>query len=197
VLRDTPGRSRGQQSLCASLIALSHAATLEDDRAREELGEAIARLGRSRNREPAHEQFYRRLSRTTIAATCVVLGDDVRADRVVAVRDFAVVREFKDVPRLVRDKRWSDFPPSLRGVARLYAAAVASRASQCAPAGLTRAELEVLNLLGRGWSASRIATATERSVNTVYSHTRSILGKLEATRAPEAVAIARSRGYIT
>jgi DNA-binding NarL/FixJ family response regulator len=54
-----------------------------------------------------------------------------------------------------------------------------------------------LRLLGNGWSAKKIAIATERSVNTVYNHTRSILSKLEASRAGEAVAIARDRGLLS
>jgi DNA-binding NarL/FixJ family response regulator len=62
---------------------------------------------------------------------------------------------------------------------------------------LTSAEVEVLHLLGRGWTAGRIAQETQRSVNTVYNHTRSILGKLDASRSAEAVAIARERGLLS
>jgi DNA-binding NarL/FixJ family response regulator len=88
-------------------------------------------------------------------------------------------------------------PLALRGIGRVFAATFALRHDLEPPAGLTNAELEVLRLLGRGWTAGRIARETARSVNTVYNHTRSILSKLEASRAAEAVAIARERGLLT
>ena len=85
----------------------------------------------------------------------------------------------------------------MRGIGRVFANAFALRRGLEPPAGLTSAEVEVLRLLGRGWTAGSIARETQRSVNTVYNHTRSILSKLEASRAAEAVAIARERGLLS
>ncbi len=192
VLRDTGGRSRAQAALCGALIALAHAARRHDDAARGEVLAAISRLGRFSAIEPAYEQRLRRLSRATVAVVCDLLGDHVRAARTLAVHEVDSDRGIRELARGT-----GDIEAGLRGMHRVYENARASRATNEPPAKLTNTELEVLNLLGRGWSAGRIAHETGRSVNTVYNHTRSILGKLEAARAPEAVAIARHRGYIS
>jgi DNA-binding NarL/FixJ family response regulator/tetratricopeptide (TPR) repeat protein len=192
VLRDTGGRSRAQSALCSSLIALAHAARRDDDAARAEVREAVSRLGRFSVAEPAYEQRLRRLTRATVAVACDLLGDHVRAARTLAALEVAANRGIRELARGA-----ADVEPGLRGMHRVYENARASRATNEPPAKLTDSELEVLNLLGQGWSAGRIAHETGRSVNTVYNHTRSILGKLEAARAAEAVAIARHRGYIT
>jgi len=96
----------------------------------------------------------------------------------------------------MRGARWETIGPSLRGVAKVLKAAQERRQLECVPAGLTPSEFEVLQLLAFGWSAGKIAVETKRSVNTVYNHTRAILNKLEASRASEAVAIARQRGML-
>lgn len=192
VLRDTGGRSRAQSALCGALIALARAARRDDDAARIEIRAAISRLGRFSATEPAYELRLRRLTRATVAVACDLLGDHVRAARTLAASEVATNQGILELAHGA-----ADVEPGLRGIRRIYENARKSRASSEPPAELTGSELEVLNLLGRGWSAGRIARETGRSVNTVYNHTRSILGKLEAARAPEAVAIARDRGYIT
>jgi DNA-binding CsgD family transcriptional regulator len=196
VLRDMPGRSRGEWSLCTALIALSEASEMDEESARHSTRAAIARLGRAALRDPAYERRYRRLARACIAAACVMLGDDVRADRTVGAREARMNDAVDQFPALIRASKWQEFPPSLQGIARVVQTATRNRLERAAPAGLTPAEFEVLRLLGSGWSAGRIARATHRSVNTVYNHTRAILTKLEAGRAAEAVAIARGRGLI-
>lgn len=192
VLRDTGGRSRAQSALCGALIALAQAARRDDDAARAEIRAAISRLGRFSVSEPAYEQRLRRLTRATVAVACDLLGDHVRAARTLGALEVAANRGICELAHGA-----ADVETGLRGMRRVYQNARALRASSEPPAELTGSELEVLNLLGRGWSAGRIARETGRSVNTVYNHTRSILGKLEAARAPEAVAIARDRGYIS
>ncbi len=84
----------------------------------------------------------------------------------------------------------------MRGFGYVVETALEQRRAATVPAGLTPAEFEVLRLLGNGWSAGKIASETRRSVNTVYNHTRSILAKLDAGRASEAVAVARRRGLL-
>lgn len=196
VLRDIPGRSRGEWSLCTALIALADASEMNEDAARLGIRAAISRLGRAASADPAYEQRYRRLARAAIAGACILIGDDVRADRTVAAREAVAGDSIDQVPTLIRAARWHDFPLPVQGLARVIEAAQETRLKQVAPAGLTPAEFEVLRLLGSGWSAGKIARSTHRSVNTVYSHTRSILTKLEARRAAEAVAIARGRGLL-
>jgi DNA-binding NarL/FixJ family response regulator len=197
VLRDTPGRARGQAALCVAMIALSDAALLEDSAARLHIREAIVLLGRPLMRDPAYEQRYRRLARAFAAAACILLGDDVRAQRIVAAAETRTGERVDDIPSLLREGRLEAVPASLQGIAEVIKAAQHRRRSELAPAGLTPSEFEVLRLLAFGWSAGKIANQTDRSVNTVYNHTRSILTKLDASRASEAVAIARERGMLS
>jgi DNA-binding CsgD family transcriptional regulator len=196
VSRDTPGRSSGEWSLCTALIAVAEAAAADEDDARRELRAAIMRLGRARASDPAYERRYRRLARGAVAVACILLGDDVRAARTVAAKESRDGEGEDRLPGLMRACALDQAPLALRGIARVFATAFAQRRGLEPPAGLTNAEVEVLRLLGRGWTAGKIAHETQRSVNTVYNHTRAILSKLEATRAAEAVAIARERGLL-
>lgn len=191
VLRDTSGRTRAQWALCAALLALALAARRDDDAARGEVRAAMTRLGRSVAADPAYEQRLRRLTRACAAVTCELLGDHVRAARILTARE---TNADETIRVLVRDGE--DTAPGLRGMQAIFKQARAMRAASDPPAELTASELEILHLLGRGWSAGRVARETGRSVNTVYNHSRSILSKLEAARVPEAVAIARDRGFI-
>jgi DNA-binding CsgD family transcriptional regulator len=197
VLRDLPERSRGEWALCTALVAVAEAARTDDDDARRSIRDAIARLGRPVASEPAYERRYRRWARAAVAVACVLIGDDVRAERTMATRESREGEGEDRLPELMRAGALDQAPRALRGIARVFAAAFALRRGLDPPAGLTNAEVEVLRLLGRGWSAGKIAVETQRSVNTVYNHTRSILAKLEASRAPEAVAIARERGLLS
>jgi DNA-binding CsgD family transcriptional regulator len=196
VLRDLPGRSRGEWALCTALVAAAEAARAESADARHSLRAAIARLGRAPVSAPAYERRYRRLARAAVAVTCILLGDDIRAARTVAARESRDGEGEDGLPARMRSGTLDQAPLALRGVGRVFATAYAQRRDLEPPAGLTTAEVEVLRLLGRGWAAGRIARETQRSVNTVYNHTRAILSKLEATRAAEAVAIARDRGLL-
>lgn len=197
VLRELPGRSRGERALCTGLIAVADAARAHDDDARSGLRAAVQCLGRPVATDPAFERRYRRLARVAVAVACVLLGDDVRAARTLAARESREGEGEDRLPDLMRSGRLDGAPPALRGIARVFATAAGLRRGLEPPAGLTKSEVEVLRLLDRGWSAGRIAAETRRSVNTVYNHTRSILGKLEASRASEAVAIARERGLLS
>src|ERR1700681_1652656 len=197
VSRETPGRSCGEWALCTALIAVAEAAAADGDEARRSLRAAIARLGRARASDPAYERRYRRLARAAVAVACVLLGDDVRAARTVAARESRNGEGEDRLPALMRSCALDQAPLALRGIARVFATAFALRRGLEPPAGLTNAEVEVLRLLGRGGTPGKIAHETQRSVNTVYNHTRAILGKLDASRAAEAVAIARERGLLS
>ncbi len=61
---------------------------------------------------------------------------------------------------------------------------------------LTERELEVLNLLGEGFTNPEIARQLAISRNTVKFHVSSIIGKLGAGSRTEAVTIAVRRGLI-
>ncbi len=196
VLAQIKGSSPGQTALCTALVALADAASAADDQARASVRAACVQLGRPLPAEPAYERRYRRLARATIAAACMLLHDDVRAARIVATKEARQGHGEHMLPTLMRERRLDEAPSPLRGIARVFARAQETRCEVESPAGLTKAEMDVLRLLGYGWSAGRIAQETHRSVNTIYNHSRAILAKLEASRASEAVAIARERGLL-
>ncbi|HTW83374.1 MAG TPA: LuxR C-terminal-related transcriptional regulator [Candidatus Sulfotelmatobacter sp.] len=185
-----------KSALCRALIALAAAARHEDVEARDSVRRAVHDLAHSRPSGPAYERWHRRMARAAIAAACLLLGDDVRAQRVLTVRESRHGEGEDALPALMRAGRLGEAPRSLHGLARVFARAAEEHRLQAVPADLTIAQFEVLQLLGRGWSAQRIAEETGRTRNTVYNHTRAILAKFEARRAAEAVAIARQRGII-
>ncbi len=196
VLVNTPALTRGQCALCMGLIALSDAAEADDDSARDSSRAAMQRLGRAVGSDPAYERRYRRLARVSVAVACILVGDNVRAARMLASREFQEGQGEDQLPTLMQTGHLHEASLSFRGFARVFAAAADRRCVAELPTGLTVAQFEVLRLLAKGWSAGRIARETDRSVNTVYSHTRAILEKMHASRAGEAVAIARARGML-
>lgn len=74
--------------------------------------------------------------------------------------------------------------------------AVREEAPQASPSDLSTRELDVLRLLARGSSTEAVAAELYVSVNTVRSHVRRILEKLEAHSKLEAVAIAVRDGIL-
>ena len=63
--------------------------------------------------------------------------------------------------------------------------------------GLTRREVEVLRLIMQGLSDKAIAHRLVRSIQTVKSHVRAILMKLNASSRVGAVSIALRRGLVS
>jgi DNA-binding NarL/FixJ family response regulator len=79
--------------------------------------------------------------------------------------------------------------------ARLLKVANARRVTQ-EEEGLTERELEVLRLVARGASNLQIAEELVISVNTVKSHLKNILGKLQLENRTQAAAYALERGLV-
>lgn len=196
ILRDVPARSRGEWSLCTALIALSEAAEGDDVAARRSFRDACGRLGRLRASDLAHERRHRRLARAVLCTVGMMIGDDVRARRILEASESRRGEGEHDLPELTRSGNTDAIDPRVRGIAAVMQRAWQERRRNAVPANLTEAELSVLTLLGEGWTAGRIASETGRSVNTIYNHTRAILGKLDASRASEAVARARTLGIL-
>jgi DNA-binding NarL/FixJ family response regulator len=65
-----------------------------------------------------------------------------------------------------------------------------------APLGLTPRELDVLRLVGQGYTNARIAETLFISRKTASAHVSNILGKLEVGRRAEAAAIAARLGLL-
>jgi DNA-binding CsgD family transcriptional regulator len=197
VLRDADDRSRGERALCTALIAVARAATFDDDPARTEIHEAIRSLGRARAADPAFEKRHRRLARVAVAVACLLLGDNVRAARILRTNEMASSHGEERLIEVATSGDAGSAQHWLRAFADLFGAAFAARRAGEPEVPLTTAEFEVLRLLAAGYGAQRIARESGRSVNTIYNHTRAILSKFDAQRTAEAVAIARRIGMLT
>jgi LuxR family maltose regulon positive regulatory protein len=85
----------------------------------------------------------------------------------------------------------------LGGYADLIAALPVGTAPSAAAFGtLTKAELQMLRLIGRGGTMKAIAAHVHRSPGTVETHIRAILRKLGCKTRSEAVALARDHGIL-
>jgi DNA-binding NarL/FixJ family response regulator len=76
-------------------------------------------------------------------------------------------------------------------------AAITADRGRLPDSGLSRREMEVLECLAQGKTTSQIAGELYISENTVKTHVRHILEKLEATNRAEAVSKAIQRGLIS
>ncbi len=65
------------------------------------------------------------------------------------------------------------------------------------PEPLSERELEVLRLVGEGYTNQEIASRLYVSLNTIKKHTSNIFGKLGATSRTQAVTLARQLGILT
>jgi LuxR family maltose regulon positive regulatory protein len=85
----------------------------------------------------------------------------------------------------------------LGGYADLLAMLPVGKARNAAAFGtLTKAEMQMLRLIARGGTMKTIAAGLNRSPDTVETHIRSILRKLDCKSRNEAVAFARDHGII-
>jgi DNA-binding NarL/FixJ family response regulator len=86
---------------------------------------------------------------------------------------------------------------ALRGRVNLQRqTAEARREAPTAPLGLTPREIDVLRLIGHGYTNARIADTLFISRKTASAHVSNILGKLEVGRRAEAAAIAARLGLL-
>ena len=79
--------------------------------------------------------------------------------------------------------------------ARLRAELLSERATRRLPT-LTRRECEILDLLSRGMNGEAVAEHLVLSAETVKTHVRNAMNKLEASTRVHAIAIALREGYI-
>jgi DNA-binding CsgD family transcriptional regulator len=192
---DMPSLSRGKRALSFAVMAISYASEIEDEQARNLIRTSLHELGRPHNNDPAYERGYRRMARALASVACSLIGDHVHGNRIVSTLEALDGHGEQFLPDLIYGRKsWTTADSAYRGVARMCTFALAERKTRMPPAGLTQAELEVLKLFACGYNAVKIAKETQRSVNTIYNHSRSILEKLDAARIGEALANARNRG---
>lgn len=101
---------------------------------------------------------------------------------------------------LLKDSRREELLDCIRRVHRgemcLPAPLVAKLAANVSSESLTGREVNVLELLGRGWSNKEIGANLCISETTVKTHLRSIFSKLNVLSRTEAIAVATRRGII-
>jgi DNA-binding NarL/FixJ family response regulator len=85
-------------------------------------------------------------------------------------------------------------PAALTGVLGLLLSGRPLSHAEALVGRLTDRELDVLELMVRGMRRAEIAAAMFVSVNTVRTHARNILAKLEVHSSVEAVSVARRAG---
>ena len=196
VLADEDGRSPGERALCRSLAALCNLAVGDEEAARKLSRRAIGGSARPPAGLPAYELRYRRLARAIGCATCLLLGDAVRADR---RADAMLLRADTDVAGLVgagRGVKAAAISPKVRGYARLIEAVYALRSAVVGAGPLTATEIEIFRRLDAGFNAPQIADALGRSPYTIRTHVRNGIEKLHARGRLDALARARRLGLL-
>jgi len=81
-------------------------------------------------------------------------------------------------------------------VPALAATAFVQNSEAAEQLGLSKRELEILELMSEGWSNQEIAEKTYLSVHTIKSHASSIFFKLDVKRRTQAVAKAKELGLV-
>jgi len=196
VLGDEDSRSPGERALCRALAALCNVAVADYDAARSLSRRAIGASARPPSGLPAYELRYRRLARAIACATCLLVGDAVRADR---RADAELLRNDPDIAGLVGTGRGvpaASLSPKVRGYARLIESVYAHVMLRPGTGPLTTTEVEILRQIDAGRNAPQIAAALGRSPYTVRTHVRNAIEKLQARGRLDALARARKLGLL-
>jgi DNA-binding CsgD family transcriptional regulator len=196
VLADEEGRNPGERSLCRALAALCNVAVGDEDAARKLSRRAIGASARPPSGLAADELRYRRLARAIACATCILVGDTVRADR---RADAALMRDDPDIAGLIAAGRGipaASLSPKVRGYARLIEAVHSRMAASARTGPLTTTEVEILRQIDAGRNAPQIAAALGRSPYTIRTHVRNAIEKLQARGRLDALARARRMGLL-
>jgi DNA-binding CsgD family transcriptional regulator len=197
VLADVAGEGRGERAISLALISLIALADGDDATARASARRALSVSTALRGEIlPPYEIRNVAVARALAATACVLMGDELRGRRALAVRSLAPYAIARDLTAVLAGRHWEDVPQRSRGFARLVAA-VRDAMARRRRGLLTPAELEVLKMLADGQTAGEIAARTKRSVNTIRAHRNAILAKLDAKTTLEAINVARRAGFVT
>jgi DNA-binding CsgD family transcriptional regulator len=197
LLRDALATDRSMLALAAALRSLGAAALGDFEDARRSSRNALGLAALTDGPEPAYSVRYRRLARTLAAATCILIGDEVRARRSTARH---VARDTHGLMLLLTIAQGADphqTPRRIRGYARVISIVRDAITSSFRRSVLSEAEYTVLTLLASGMSAPQIAAQTGRSVHTIRAHTRAIIEKFGVRGRSAAIAYAHANGLLT
>ena len=190
--RSANERTLAERSLCDSLLALVSAAIGDRSESRRLARLVISQTVDRNAHEPLIEKHRRRIARIIAAATCMIIGETTRARR-------ALSREFDPDHTLVRllSPQGVDehrVGPMLRGYARMINSSAAAALAARPAAGLTPAEMEVLQALPDGVTLAEIAAGFGKSKKTVERQVESIYEKLHVSNRAQAIRRARELG---
>lgn len=184
--------ARGERSLCFALLGGAFLGLNDTDGCRRFTRRAISE---SQRRAEAHEApthaDWRQKARVVAAATCVAVGDRIRANRALSAeyrKHTNFVKAFS-CPPIETDTTHM----SWRGYARFITSAQHAYLEQN-PVHLTHAETQVLSLLVDGMTTSEIARHLDKAPSTVKMQVRSAYHRLGVQNRIDAIRRARELG---
>jgi DNA-binding CsgD family transcriptional regulator len=195
LLRDATANGRAAKALASALRSLAVAALGDAAEARKSSRNAIALASLHARGEAAYDARYRRIARALAAATCILIGDQVRGHRTVGGRSLRADADVQEIVRVASGADWRAAGRRVRGYARVVAA-VRDQIASADNSPLTAAETEILGFLAEGMSAPQVAAQLGRSVHTVRAHTRAIIAKFNVSGRGAAISHARKIGLV-
>jgi len=195
LLRDARSTGRAASALASALRSLAEAAMGDVAEARKSSRNAIAVASLHARGEAAYDARYRRIARALAAATCILIGDQVRGERSVNGRSLRRDSDVQAIVAVANGADWRGAGRRVRGYARVVAA-VHAALGEAKSSPLTQAETEILRFLAEGKSAPQIALELDRSVHTVRAHTRAIISKFNVSGRGAAISAARRMGLV-
>jgi DNA-binding CsgD family transcriptional regulator len=196
LLRDVLAPDRPGMALASALQSLSAAALGDFEEARRRSRAALGLASLGDPSEPAYSMRHRVLARALAASTCVLIGDNVRAERATTRRSADDKCGMLAIVSVARGADFTKLPKRIRGYGRVVAMVRREIDRSFRSSLLSESEYGVLVLLADGLSAPQVAERTGRSVHTIRAHTRSIIAKFGVSGRPAAIAFAQARGLL-
>jgi DNA-binding CsgD family transcriptional regulator len=188
-------KSRQQLALLEALRSLIDAARWDIEAARRRSRSVLHLTAEVAEHEPLFDRRYRETARILAAATCFVIGDQVRGERALSA-NFDPGHRYLSL-LTARSIDTTQFPDVFRGYAEFARVASVSAYAARPRNGLTPAEMQVLRALPSGVTLAEIARELAKSKNTVARQVESIYEKLSARNRAHAVENARQLGILT
>ena len=191
-LRQGESLSLPERSLCDALLAIIALSTWHVDLARRIARRTISQTAERSGKEPLFDTRRRRIARILAAAVCIVVGDSVRGRR--ALSRFADPEQRFAAIIGAAGMDEDRTPLFMRGYARFLNEACRAANLARPSHGLTRAELEILQVLPAGMTLATIALSLGKSRKTVERQVGNIYAKLHVGNRAQAIQRARDLG---